>query len=111
MPCVVNKNLLEQFRSVFCEVANLFQFEQKLLLRYQNNVAKILMWQLCLKIQYFLFVRNMQILIKYLDLILLENLVDAPTHQGVAEIVEGALVLRKISGGKPIAYHHIRIAL
>ena len=41
----------------------------------------------------------------------LEYLVNAPANQGVAEIMEGALIFCKICRGKPVAYHHIRIAL
>lgn len=36
-----------------------------------------------------------------------EQVIDAAAHQAVAKIVKGAFVLRKISGGEPVAYDHI----
>ena len=40
-----------------------------------------------------------------------EQAVDAKAHKAVAEIVERALVLCKISAGQTVAHHHIRPAL
>ena len=41
----------------------------------------------------------------------MKQAVDPRPHQTVAEIVERALVLRKISRGKPVSHHHIRLVL
>ena len=38
-----------------------------------------------------------------------EEVVDAAAHEGVSEVVEGPLVLLKISGGQAVSYDHVRI--
>ena len=40
-----------------------------------------------------------------------EQPVDAAAHDGVAEVVEGPLILRKICGRQPVTHYHVRIAV